>query len=63
MVSELPMFSFKLSKEPLSHKWPQLVLIVVAIGSVVWLGWFGCSVTIIAYLLLSLLPQQKGEKA
>ena len=63
MVSELPMFSFKLSKEPLSHKWPQLVLIVVAVGSVVWLGWFGCSVTIIAYLLLSLLPQQKGEKA
>lgn len=63
MVSELPMFSFKLSKEPLSHKWPQLVLIVVAIASVVWLGWFGCSVTIIAYLLLSLLPQQKGEKA
>ena len=63
MVSELPMFSFKLSKEPLSHKWPQLVLIVVAIGSVVWLGWFGCSVTIIAYLLLSLFPQQKGEKA
>ncbi len=45
------------------HKWPQLVLIVVAVGSVVWLGWFGCSVTIIAYLLLSLLPQQKGEKA
>ena len=63
MVSELPMFSFKLSKEPLSHKWPQLVLIVVAVGSVAWLGWFGCSVTIIAYLLLSLLPQQKGEKA
>lgn len=55
MVGELPMFSFKLSKAPLSEKWPQLALIIIAVASVIGLGWMGCSVTIIAYLLLSLV--------
>ena len=63
MVGELPMFSFKLSKAPLSEKWPQLVLIIIAVGSVIALGWMGCSVTIIAYLILSLVAAGSDKQA
>ena len=63
MVGELPMFSFKLSKAPLSEKWPQLALIIIAVGSVIGLGWMGCSVTIIAYLILSLLAPASDKQA
>ena len=63
MVGELPMFSFKLSKAPLSEKWPQLALIIIAVGSVIALGWIGCSVTIIAYLLLSLVAAASDKQA
>ena len=63
MVGELPMFSFKLSKAPLSEKWPQLALIIIAVVSVIGLGWMGCSVTIIAYLLLSLVAAVSDKQA
>lgn len=63
MVGELPMFSFKLSKAPLSEKWPQLALIIIAVGSVIGLGWMGCSVTIIAYLILSLVAPASDKQA
>ena len=63
MVGELPMFSFKLSKAPLSEKWPQLALIIIAVVSVIGLGWMGCSVTIIAYLLLSLMATASDKQA
>ena len=63
MVGELPMFSFKLSKAPLSEKWPQLALIIIAVVSVIGLGWMGCSVTIIAYLLLSLVAAASDKQA
>ena len=63
MVGELPMFSFKLSKAPLSEKWPQLALIIIAVASVIGLGWMGCSVTIIAYLILSLVASASNKQA
>ena len=63
MVGELPMFSFKLSKAPLREKWPQLALIIIALGSVIGLGWMGCSVTIIAYLILSLVAPASDKQA
>ena len=63
MVGELPMFSFKLSKAPLSEKWPQLALIIIAVASVIGLGWMGCSVTIIAYLILSLVAPASNKQA
>ena len=63
MVGELPMFSFKLSKAPLSEKWPQLALIIIALGSVIALGWIWCSVTIIAYLILSLVAAVSDKQA
>ena len=63
MVSELPMFSLKLSKAPLSALWRQIFLVLFAVVAVVLQGWFGCSLTIIIYLILSLLPEPQAKKA
>ena len=56
MVSDLPMFSFKLKKAPLKALWRQILLVIIAIAAILTRGWFGCSLTIIAYVFLSLLP-------
>nr|WP_314438612.1 CDP-alcohol phosphatidyltransferase family protein [uncultured Porphyromonas sp.] len=60
MVSELPMFSFKLKPAPLRSLWPQLTLIVVTLAAVAFLGWLGCSVAIATYLLLSLFASREA---
>ena len=60
---DLDSLAFKLSKAPLSEKWPQLALIIIAVGSVIGLGWMGCSVTIIAYLILSLVAPASDKQA
>lgn len=60
MVSELPMFSFKLKPAPLRSLWPQLTLIVVTLAAVAFLGWLGCSVAIACYLLLSLFAPREA---
>ena len=60
MVSELPMFSFKLKPAPLRSLWPQLTLIVVSLSAILALGWLGCSVAIACYLLLSLFAPHEG---
>ena len=59
MVSELPMFSFKLKKAPLKALWRQILLVIIAIVAILTRGWFGCSLTIIAYVFLSLLPAKE----
>jgi len=60
MVSDFPMFSFKLKKAPLKALWRQIVLVVIALVAVVFEGWFGCTLTIIAYIFLSLLPAREA---
>lgn len=56
MVSELPMFSFKLGKERSLKAWtPQLTLISVAVLSLIFFQTFACSLTIVAYVLISAL--------
>ena len=60
MVSDLPMFSLKLKKAPLRTLWRQILLVVVAIVAIATQGWFGCSLTIIVYIFLSLLPAKEG---
>lgn len=56
MVSELPMFSFKLKKGlQLRELLPQLILIAVSLLAFAFLGTFGCAVAIVAYILLSVL--------
>lgn len=58
-VSEIPMFSFKL--KGLKGANSQLILIAIALISVGFLGWVGCSVTIVAYVLLSLLKLSSSQ--
>lgn len=60
MIGELPMFSFKFTGAPLRSLWKQIVLIVVTLVAVVLLGWLGCSIAILTYILLSLLPEAKA---
>lgn len=62
MVGELPMFSFKLKPAPLASLWPQLTLIILSILSVLLLGWIGCSLIILSYIILSLLaPSEEAH--
>ena len=56
MLGELPMFSFKLTKAPLRALWKQIALVVVSVISILIFGWAGCSIAIVFYLFLSLLP-------
>lgn len=56
MLGELPMFSFKLTKAPLRALWKQIALVVVSVVSILIFGWAGCSIAIVFYLFLSLLP-------
>ncbi len=60
MVSELPMFSFKL--KGLKGARSQLILVAVAIASIVALGQFGCAITILAYVLLSVLEMPSARE-
>lgn len=53
MVSNLPMFSFKLKKgQPVL---PQATLVVISAGAICYFGIFGCAIAIVVYILLSLL--------
>lgn len=52
-VSEIPMFSLKLGGgQGLTYP---IVLAVISVICVVWFGFFGCSLAILAYILLSVL--------
>lgn len=59
MVSELPMFSFKIKS--IKGGTPQIILILITVGSVIYFGIFGCSIAVMAYVLLSLLNVTKGN--
>lgn len=55
MVSELPMFSFKFKAgQGIKDMLPQLVLVAVVVVSALCFGVFACSISIVAYILLSL---------
>lgn len=61
MIGELPMFSFKLTGAPLRSLWKQLTLIVLSLVAILLFGWMGCSIAILTYILLSLLPEAKAK--
>lgn len=64
MVSDLPMFSFKLGgRITLASHYRQLVLLVVSVLGILLLGWGGCAILILAYILLSLLPAKESAPA
>lgn len=59
MLSEIPMFSFKVKSRSLRDLQPQIYLIITAFLSVGFLGVSGFSLTILAYVLISLLQASK----
>ncbi len=62
MVSELPMFSFKLGKERTLKAWaPQLTLVLVAVISFLFFQLFACSLVILAYVLISALQVGRAK--
>lgn len=61
MLSEIPMFSFKIKSWELKALRPQIILIVTSLCALVFLGLGGFSVIVLAYVLLSVL-QVSGRK-
>lgn len=61
MLSEIPMFSFKIKSWELTALRPQIILVLASVCALVFLGLGGFSVAILAYVLLSVL-QASGSK-
>lgn len=61
MVSTLPLMALKFKDYGIKNNWPKYVLILVAIVSFLLLKWLAMPVIVLAYLLLSLLFQNKKE--
>ena len=55
MVSNLPMFSLKVSNLSWSNNKLRYILIITSLGLIIWLGLTGLAGAIIAYILLSLI--------
>lgn len=54
MLSEIPILSLKFKTFKLSDNLPKLVLVLVAVFSVLFLGWISVPIIFIAYIILSL---------
>ncbi len=61
MISEVPMFSFKVKKIGFFELRYQIALIFIAVLSFIFLGYLGLSITILAYILLSVLQTASGK--
>lgn len=61
MLSEIPMFSFKIKGWSVRSLQPQIILVLTSVCALVFLGLGGLSVAIVAYVLLSIL-QASGSK-
>ncbi len=55
MVSKLPLMSFKFSHYGIAGNWPRYLLLVFAIASFLLLSWLAIPLTILLYVVLSLL--------
>ncbi len=62
MISEVPMFSFKVKKFSFSELRYQIALIVIAVLAFIFFDYLGLSIAILAYILLSVL-QNSLEKS
>ena len=54
LVSEIPMFSLKIKQFTLEALLPHIVFIVLAVPSVILLGWGGLALAIVEYVLVSI---------
>ena len=58
MISDVPMFSFKLKKGQVRGNERQIAIVVLAIVLIALLGLIGIAMTILAYILLSILTKK-----
>ena len=63
MVSEIPMFSFKLNNLKLRGNEKPLLLIICAITFLSLWGIIGLALTILIYIVLSLIPEKRNQKS
>ncbi len=63
MISEVPMFSFKVKKISFFELRYQIALVMIAVLSFIFLDYLGLSITILAYILLSILQNALETKA
>lgn len=61
MLSEIPMFSFKIKSWSFKALQPQIILVLTSVCALVFLGLGGFSVAILAYVLLSILQASSGK--
>ena len=59
MVSTLPLMAMKFRDYSVKNNWPKYLLVVVAIIAAILLKWMAVPVTILAYVVLSLLFKNK----
>ena len=59
LVSEIPMFSLKVKTLAWKGNEVRYILLISAIGLIIWLGVLGISVTILLYIILSIFNRQK----
>ncbi len=59
MVSKLPLMALKFKDFSVKNNWPKYLLVAIAIISFLLLKWLAAPVTILAYVLLSLLFKNK----
>lgn len=63
MVSEIPMFSFKLKSLQLKGNELPLILIICAVAFIVIWGVIGLAWTILAYILISIVSAKLPKKS
>jgi CDP-diacylglycerol---serine O-phosphatidyltransferase len=59
MVSNLPLLSLKFKDFSIKNNLPKFILLAVAIGAAIFLGWFAVPVVFIFYIVLSLAFKNK----
>lgn len=59
MVSNIPIISFKFKDYSLQNNLPRYLLLLIAVLSIIFLGWLAAPVIFIAYVLVSLLFLKK----
>lgn len=59
MVSRLPLMAMKFKDFSIQNNWPKYLLIVITIIAVIILKWLAIPITVLAYVLISLLFKNK----
>lgn len=59
MVSRLPIMGFKFKDYGMKNNWPKYLLVAIAVVAIIFLKWLAVPAIFVAYVLISLLFQNK----